>query len=496
MRNSLQKIITSKLLNRTGVVDIGSNTVRLVVLEGPARSPRYFYNEKSSCGLGIGLRQTGQLNPKGVKKATKALRRFKAITREMNLADIYFIATAAVRDATDGAQFVKRLEEEFNIKIKVVSGKEEGILAASGVLMSWPDANGIVCDIGGSSLELANLKRGKIKYSQSFELGPLALDDFQKPEKQIIINEKLSKMNESFSDNVRDFYLVGGCWRAMALIHMNRCRYPLKVLQGYKITVKALHETLDFISSTDVSVMTKITSSSPERLKLLSNASKVLRALIDKFQPKFMLFSGYGIREGLLYQLFSSEIREMEPLLEACKYLEVNRSRFPGFGKVLFKWLLSIFPDVSKEQKRLYLAACYLHDTIWQAHPDYRSEVCFEVVTGANLGGIDHEGRIFLAIALMSRYKSSSLDKITNETIKLLDKKLVKRAIALGAAMRLGSMLSVTISSNLEKTEIYLKGDNICLDLKSSGDFFGETVERRFNHLAGLMGVRPKIIVE
>ena len=209
-----------------------------------------------------------------------------------------------------------------------------------------------------------------------------------------------------------------------------------------------------------------------------------------------MLFSGYGIREGLLYQLFSSEIREMEPLLEACKYLEVNRSRFPGFGEVLFKWLLSIFPDVSKKHKRLYLAACYLHDTIWQAHPDYRSEVCFEVVTGANLGGIDHEGRIFLAIALMSRYKSSSLDKITNGTMKLLDKKLVKRAIALGAAMRLGSMLSVTISSNLEKTEIYLKGDSICLDLKSSGDFFGETVERRFNHLAGLMGVRPKIIVE
>ena len=142
----------------------------------------------------------------------------------------------------------------------------------------------------------------------------------------------------------------------------------------------------------------------------------------------------------------------MEPLLEACKYLEINRSRFPGFGKVLFKWLLSIFPDVSKEQKRLYLAACYLHDTMWQAHPDYRSEVCFEVVTGANLGGIDHEGRIFLAIALMSRYKSSSLDKITNQTMKLLEKKLVKRAIALGAAMRLGSMLSVTISSNLEKT--------------------------------------------
>ncbi|MAI97720.1 MAG: exopolyphosphatase [Rhodobacteraceae bacterium] len=496
MRSSEKDIISSKLLSRTGIVDIGSNTVRLVVLEGPSRSPRYFYNEKSSCGLGIGLPQTGRLNPKGVKKAVKAIRRFIAITTKMNLKNIYFIATAAVRDSIDGPQFVNRLEEQFDIKIKVISGKEEGILAASGVLMSWPNANGIVCDIGGSSLELASLKEGKIKHSQSFELGPLALDDFQTPVKHIIIAEKLIKTKERFPNFVRDFYLVGGCWRAIARIHMSRCRYPLKVLQGYKITVKALNETLDFITCTNISAIAKITSSSHERLKLLPNACEVLRVLIKKFQPKYILFSGYGIREGLVYQCLNSEVREMEPLLEACKYLENNRSRFPGFGESLFKWLLPIFPEMSKYDKRLYLAACHLHDTMWQAHPDYRSEVCFETVTGANLGGIDHEGRIFLAISLMSRYKSSSLDKISNETMMILDKKLVKKAVTLGAAMRLGSMLSVTIASNLEKTKILLSNDSICLDLKSDTDFFGETVERRLTHLAGLMGVKPKIIVE
>ncbi len=234
MRIFDQKKINTTLLFRTGIIDIGSNTVRLVVFEGPSRSPRYFYNEKANCGLGIGLHQTGRLNPKGVRKAIKALKRFISITNSMNLKEIYFIATAAVRYAVDGAQFVKQLEENFRIKIRIVSGEEEGILAASGVLMGWPLASGIVCDIGGASLELAYLQRGKISQSQSFELGPLALEDFYQSGqmKTHVIEKKLSVLEKKFPDNVDDFFLVGGCWRAIARIHMNRKEYPVRVLQG------------------------------------------------------------------------------------------------------------------------------------------------------------------------------------------------------------------------------------------------------------------------
>ena len=498
MTSPKQRKISTSVLHRTGIIDIGSNTVRLVVFEGPSRSPRYFYNEKVNCGLGVGLLNTKRLNPKGVRKTIKALRRFKSIIAEMNLKQFYCIATAAVRESVDGSQFVNQLEEQFRIKIWVVSGEEEGNLAASGVLMGWPEASGIVCDIGGASLELAYLNSGMIQESQSFGLGPLTLNDYQQVGKvqANIIYENLSLMKEGFPNIIEDLFLVGGCWRALARIHMNINDYPLKVLQGYKISVDSLNETMDFISSSKISILAKTTSSSMDRLELLPNAIKVLQALINRFKPKSIIFSGYGIREGFFYKQFSSEIREMQPLLEACKYLENTRARFPGFGEALYDWLRPIVPDINEINGRLYLAACYLHDTIWQAHPDYRSEVCFETVTGANLGGIDHEGRVFLALSLMSRYKRTNLNNVNKDMLDLLDQNTIRKAMILGASMRLGSMLSVTVASNLKKTKIFLEGKNICLSLREKDNFLGETVEKRLSYLAQLMDLNPKIIVE
>ncbi|MFL2802438.1 MAG: exopolyphosphatase [Paracoccaceae bacterium] len=491
------KKIEDKILQRTGIVDIGSNTIRLVVFEGPSRSPRYFYNEKVNCELGIGLRRTGYLSAKGQKKAFKAIQRFNTVLKTMNIVEIYFVATSAVRDAKNGKEFIEIIEKKFKIKIYVISGKDEGVLAASGVLLGVPKATGIVCDIGGSSLELAYLENGKIKITQSFELGPLALQDYQKigKSKREVITKKLSKINKSFPSNINSLFLVGGCWRAMAKIHMNLTDYPLKVLQGYKVLVNKFDSTIENISNSKTSELLKITSSSEERVKLLPDACKVLKVIYEKFCPKELFFSGYGIREGIFFSQFSDKIRKLNPLLQACSYLEQNRSRYPGFGRTLYEWLLPIFPEIGNSQKELFLAACYLHDTIWQAHPDYRSEVCFETVTGANLGGVDHSGRIFLALSLMSRYKKTDFNKIDKKYLLLLNAKKIKEAIILGACMRLGAMLSVNIKENLRKTKIYTKENIIYLKLIKEDNLLGDSVEKRFNHLGNLMNLKSKIIL-
>ncbi len=491
-------IITCELLERTGIVDIGSNTIRLVIFEGPSRSPRYFYNEKVNCCLGMGLRQSGYLNEKGISKAYKTIQRFNSVMKTMKLVKIYFVATSAVREAKNGNEFIKRIEKNFKIKINVISGKEEGILAASGVLMGWPKATGIVCDIGGSSLELACLENGNIKASQSFELGPLALQDYQKSgkSKNEVINIKLSKLKKSFPRNINSLFLVGGCWRAMAKIHMNLTDYPLKVLQGYKVPVDKFDITLNTISNSKISELLNKTASSEERVKLLPDACRVLKEIYKIFNPKELFFSGYGIREGIFFSQFSDKIRKLSPLHQACLYLEKNRSRYPGFGKVLFEWLRPIFPGIGNNNRKLFLAACYLHDTIWQAHPDYRSEVCFETVTGANLGGVDHEGRIFLAISLMSRYKKTDINKINNKYLSLLNAKKIKEAIILGACMRLGSMLSVNIKENLKNTKLYIIENTLYLKMIQKDNLLGESVEKRLNHLGNLMNLKCKIILE
>lgn len=166
----------ARALSRVGVIDIGSNSVRLVVFDGAARSPAYFYNEKILCGLGAGLRETGRLNPEGKVRAMSALRRFSRLAEGMGIAPLTNVATAAMRDAEDGAEFSAEIEAETGMAINVIDGEEEARLSAQGVLLGWPEADGLVCDIGGSSMELAEVSNGKIGKRLTSPLGALALD--------------------------------------------------------------------------------------------------------------------------------------------------------------------------------------------------------------------------------------------------------------------------------------------------------------------------------
>ena len=485
--------IDSKKLDRIGIIDIGSNSVRLVVYEGVARSPRYFYNEKVSCGLGADMKTGDCLNTLGKERALVTISRFSAITKKMNLNILVAVATAAVRDAHDGADFVKMIKKNTGIVVEIISGSYEAYLSGCGVLLGMPEAKGIVCDIGGTSLELAKIKNGKVGSCISSLLGPLVLAN-QKSNLDRYISDKIQTLKTTFDNKEFDMFLVGGCWRAIARIHMNKNRYPLKILGGYQIKSNEVAEIASWVSVQTPKTLQQYISSSTNRLTLLPSASKVLLELLKVFNPVTVNISSYGLREGLLYSHFSGKVRRLNPLIEACKNQEISRARFPGFGKILNKWLKPILEKRSDTDKLLYLAACHLHDTIWQAHPDYRAEMCYETVTRANLSGISHEGRVFLALALMCRYKSETTNRINKNAVKLLNKDRIRDALILGSAMRLGAMISGAISSNLTKTKISSKGQLLCLELRKEDQFWGETVEKRLRALADLMALKPKII--
>ena len=151
---------SARALSRVGVVDVGSNSVRMVVFDGAARSPAYFYNEKVMCGLGKGLAETGMLNPAGRRRALLALKRFSLLAKGMGIETLTVVATAATREATDGPDFQAEVLRETGLKLWVVDGDDEARLSAQGVLLGWPEAKGIVCDIGGSSMVLARIGYG------------------------------------------------------------------------------------------------------------------------------------------------------------------------------------------------------------------------------------------------------------------------------------------------------------------------------------------------
>ena len=485
-------------IGRVGVIDVGSNSVRLVVFEGFSRSPSYFFNEKVLCGLGKGIQRNAKLNSEGVDQAIQAIKRFMAIIRKMNLTALVGVATAAVRNATDGQAFVQRVKDEANLTLHVASGREEAEFCANGVLLGWPDASGLVCDIGGSSLEVADLTSGTVGHCATSPLGVLGLSEFKGSSISLtnFIKNEVEQLCFGFNSPVTNLYLVGGSFRVFAKVDIALSNYPLKVLHEYRINTDQAHCTANWILEHDLADLIKLVDSSADRLTLLPMAARVLIELIIKLKPQNIFFSSYGLREGILFYQMPERIRNLDPLIEACRYQEESGARFPGFGEKLYSWIFPIFPNVGLADLRLYKAACLLHDTTWRAHPDYRAEMSFETVTRTNLGGINHEGRIFLALALMSRYKKLILSENLEGPLRILGESRAEEAIILGRAMRLGAMVSGTSKVNLKKCELSIKNKTLYLNLTHSGkDLAAGLVERRLKALADAMSLKYLLLI-
>ncbi len=478
----------SRDLSRVGVVDIGSNSVRMVVFDGAARSPAYFFNEKILCGLGAGMNETGQLNPQGKERAMTALRRFKCLADGMDLPPLTVVATAAMREASDGSEFKTEIETQTGLKVYVIDGNEEARLSAQGVLLGWPGSYGLICDIGGSSMELAEINHGEVGRRISSSLGPLKLRDI--PGGQEARQTQIRKVMQELKDHMgkqRDrLFLVGGSWRTLAKIDMLRRDYPLHVLHEYRMDADSVAKTIEFIKQYEPNELRKLCQISSTRMALVPYAAEVLSELLDKFKPKDIAISSYGIREGMLYEQMPEELRRRDPLIEASRFAEAKDARIPGFGKRLYDFVLPLFPEADDARQRLIKAACLMHDVSWRAHPDYRAEICFDNATRANLGGLKHSERIFLGIALLYRYRNKPDGTHFEPLFELLEDADQLEAEILGKAMRLGAMLWM---EKLTEEEAHLMWDiqdrRLSLRLsETAAPLYGETTEARFNSLA------------
>jgi exopolyphosphatase/guanosine-5'-triphosphate,3'-diphosphate pyrophosphatase len=438
------------------------------------------------CGLGTGLGETGRLHPEGRERALAALKRFALLGDAMGIRPLSAVATAAVRDAEDGPDFRTQVERETGIRLWVVDGREEARLSAQGVLLGWPEACGLICDIGGSSMEVAEVSGGRVGRRETSALGPLALERVEggRAERRAVIDWELSQLASAVGGGRRQLYLVGGSWRAIAKLDMARRDYPLTVLHEYRMTPDDLRETVEWIAEGEADDRRKDAGVGSSRMALVPLASEVLGRLLETFEPASIAVSSYGIREGLLYEQMPLELRQRDPLIEACRFWEAKDARMPGFGRALFGFLRPLYEDAPERRLRLVRAACLLHDVSWRAHPDYRAEVGFEGATRANLGGLTHEERIFLGLALMHRYTSRVGSK-HEDAVALLSEEERTDARRLGLALRFGAMLSVADPDKMGSLEWHPKKPRLTLHLRpETRDLYGEVVRSRFEALA------------
>ncbi|CAM4298622.1 Ppx/GppA family phosphatase [Palleronia rufa] len=486
----------ARALSRLAVIDIGSNSIRMVIFDGAARSPAYFFNEKVMAGLGAGFAETGRLNPEGKRRAMSAMRRFRKLIDGMGASPVIAIATAAMREAADGRAFRDEVEAETGIRIAIIEGEEEARLSAQGVFVGWPGARGLVCDIGGSSMELALVNDGQVGRCMTSALGPLRLLGIEGGQKAVRaeIRSTVAALGDAVGARHDRLFLVGGSWRAIARIDMERRGYPLHVLHEYRMSPRDVRETVKFIQKSSVADLRSATGIGESRMALVPLASLVLKEVVKALKPAEIAISSYGIREGVLFEQMPQPLRDRDPLIEACRFSEQKDARQPGFGRALYHFILPLFRSAKASRLRIVRAACLLHDVNWRAHPDYRHDACFDSATRANLGGMTHAERVFLGLALLHRYKGSRMGTRFDEMLGILDTSEMDEAEVLGRAMRFGAMFSAETPLSHGELRWFPKKKHLELRLaEDAHDLFGEVAQARFAALVDALGATSEV---
>ncbi|MFZ0525729.1 MAG: exopolyphosphatase [Xanthobacteraceae bacterium] len=486
------------------VVDIGSNSVRLVAYEGLTRSPTEIFNEKALCGLGREVQTTRLLAADAVQHALSTLKRFRALCDTMGVKRTLAIATAACRDAKNGPAFIKLAQRTIGADIDVLSGGQEAEFTALGVISGVHRADGVVGDLGGGSLELVDVRGTRARHGVTRPLGGLALADIsaksiKKAEK--FVKKSLNGLPVLKACEDRNFYAVGGTWRSVARLHMWQTGYPLHVMHGYAIPADEALEFAKLVHRVDVDTLSNIEVVNNARRPLLPYAALVLEYILRVGKPRQVVFSALGVREGLLYSLLKKKDKEKDALIEAARHLNQLRSRSPRHGEELIGWTDRFFAtsglDETAEERRLRHAACLLADIGWRAHPDYRGEQSLNIIAHGGFSGIDHQGRAYLALSVFFRHVGLVMDdELSPRLRELVSTRLLDRARVLGAALRLAYVVSAAMPGVLPKTPLAIERHRLALRLP--GDYAalaGERVMNRLRSLARLIGREPVLLM-
>jgi len=484
---------------RRAVVDIGSNSVRLVIYDGPRRAPIPVCNEKALCGLGREIGDDGSLNPDAVADALATLARFAGLLKAHGGPVTHTIATAAVREARDGAKFVAKVKK-LGFDVSVLTGAEEATLAALGIVSFEPGAAGLAGDMGGGSLELIQLKDGSVGDSESLSIGPLTimkLTGGEIAQAHAPIDKALDSVKWLKPGKFDTLYTVGGAWRALARIHMRLRSYPLSVLHHYELSAKQAVEICDLVAQQSRRSLEEIPGIARRRLDTLPYAALVLKSVMQRTGAKRMVVSAAGVREGILYRELDKAERKIDPLIAASRFYAARMAPDPSYGDAVTAVTAPLFADASDREMRLIKAVCQLVDIAAFFHPDHRGRHAFNMVLHAPVAGLSHEDRVFMALALYRRHQGRTAALPNEQALGLLSWDGQQRATRLGLAIRFAALYSLQVAAPLENCRLELKDGELIFRARAAQQILmGETSRKRLASLAAAFDATPVEIFE
>lgn len=484
------------------IFDIGSNAVRLVIYDRLDRAPLRLHNERAVCSLGAGLSATGRLNPEGVELALSSLRRMSALVRALGVRRVMAVATAAVRDASDGQAFLDRVRDEFGLDARIIEGEEEARLSALGVMSNGLGQDGVIGDFGGGSLELVSIAQGAIGDKTSLPIGSHRLHAYAgRGQRAKAVEEALDAAPFLSGCAGRDFYVLGGAWRSIGKAHMHFVRYTLPVLDHYTISGG---EALDFarlLARQGSESLEKTVGLAKRRVRDVSVAALALEKVLARAQFGRLVFSGMGLREGLLFDALPADERAKDPLIEACRKL-CPPVGARGGTEALQRFLEPLFENADARTRRWLAASCLLSDIAALSHEEFQADQAFRQVLAMPLPSLDHAGRAFLAAVQYVRYRGyirrgargAEIEETTAPAHKLLNPIALDAAERAGMALRLayaltGGALRLLSGARLEVAAGSLR---LCLTPEAAPLASGLIAEF-MDKLAQNMGLRPEM---
>ncbi|HEX3429254.1 MAG TPA: Ppx/GppA family phosphatase [Rhizomicrobium sp.] len=481
------------------VVDIGSNSVRLVIYESLSRTPAVVHNEKAICAIGRDMVTRRRLHDDGMRLALDSLTRFRILadSHRVELRDA--VATAAARDALNGQEFVRRAEAAWGSPVRILSGEEEARLAAQGVLAGIPSADGLVADLGGGSLDMVTVSDGRTGEAMTLPFGPLRLVDAARGESErarSLVEVGLSSLGRLGNLSGRSLYAVGGVWRSFARVDMEEQNYRLHVLHHYAIPSARAMKLSRLVARLSRKSLEKVKVVSRRRAEALPFGAVVLEELLRATGLKEVVISAYGLREGLLFEQLANEERAKDPLLAFAAATNARISRTPAHAGEMFEWLSPLFSDESDEASRIRRAVCLFSDVGWRRHPDDRALGTFNQVLTAPFAGADHRARALIATAVFHRYSGDEDHPRDVQLGGLLGTDESALAMRIGLAARMSFALSASASGELGHYRLRLTSSRLILEIpKRRMIMAGDPVQKRLAAVATAFGRRAETAV-
>ena len=489
---------------RAGVLDIGSNSIRLVVFRGNGVAPLPEFNEKALCGLGNEIQKTGKLSKIGRASAIENIARFAKIIEKMNLRQLHVIATAAVREAADGKQFVAELEKLFNFSVKILSGKEEAYFSALGVISTFAKSKGLVCDLGGGSLELVKIDNGRSHECASLPIGSLRFDEineFSRSKILSLIDEQLDSVKWLQDVTPSSIYAIGGAWRSLARLHMEFANYDLKVIHGYSVKRAELESFLEQLYP--ITISTKLPDDrqwspvSSNRAEQMPIASLILSKIMSKVNSRRVIFSAAGLREGYLFDRIDEKEKKLDPISAGLMHIFVPSCDETNYAKELENLICSFFPAISPKFARLIRVICQIRNIGRDEHPSYRAEQSYLRLLRHPTLGVTHKERVFIATAILNRYRGATIQAFDKRFSNIITSEEYKMASLIGLILDFGITFSGEITGILDRVQVRVDPGKILIRYpKDIATSKGQAVtkrtqilERAFNQKISFYGV-------